>query len=42
MAGDPDAPIQLLHKQVSFADLSDDQLDALERFTMALLEEKRA
>ena len=41
VAGDSDSPLQVLHKQVSLKELTDDQLDALERFTAALLEEKQ-
>ena len=35
--GDPNSPIQHLHKQVNLSDLSDAQLDALQRFTQSLL-----
>ena len=41
MAGDPENPIQHLHKQVSLAELTNDQLDALESFAAALLEDNR-
>ena len=42
VAGDSNSPLQVLHKQVSLKELTDGQLDALERFTAALLEDKRA
>ena len=35
--GDPNSPIQHLHKQVNLSDLSDAQLEALQRFTQSLL-----
>ena len=37
VAGDVEAPIQHLHKQVQLSDLSDVQLDALDKFTKSLL-----
>ena len=37
VAGDAEAPIQHLHKQVNLSDLSDAQLGALENFTKSLL-----
>ena len=33
VAGDAESPLQVLHQQVSVEDLSNDQLDALDRFT---------
>ena len=41
VAGDADNPLQVLHQQVSLADLSDDQLDALEKFTESLIAVQR-
>jgi hypothetical protein len=40
MAGDPENPIQLMHKQVNVADLTDEQLDVLDRFCQSLIEAK--
>jgi hypothetical protein len=37
VAGDAESPIQHLHQQVSLADLSDAQLDALHNFTKSLI-----
>ena len=37
IGGDPDTPLQILHGAVSLENLSDDQLDALQRFTQSLL-----
>jgi transposase-like protein len=37
VAGDVDAPIQHLHKQVNLTDLTDAQLDALDMFTKSLM-----
>jgi hypothetical protein len=37
MAGDAENPVRVMHQQVLLADLSPDQLDALERFTTALI-----
>ena len=37
IAGDPDSPLQIMHREVSLEDLSDAQLDALQRFTQSLL-----
>jgi hypothetical protein len=36
-AGDPDNPLRMMHQQVSFADLTDDQLDALDKFSQSLI-----
>ena len=38
VGSDPEAPVQVLHKQVSLSSLSNDQLDALERFAAAMIE----
>jgi len=35
--GDQENPVQHLHKQVTVTDLSDEQLDALNRFTQSLM-----
>jgi NAD binding domain of 6-phosphogluconate dehydrogenase len=40
MAGDPENPIQLMHKQVNLAELTDEQLDVLDRFCQSLIEAK--
>jgi transposase-like protein len=37
VAGDLEAPIQHLHRQVKLTDLSDEQIDALDGFTKSLL-----
>ena len=37
IAGDPDSPLQVMHREVSLENLSDAQLDALQRFTQSLL-----
>jgi hypothetical protein len=37
MAGDAENPVRVMHDHVSIADLSPEQLDALERFTTALI-----
>jgi hypothetical protein len=37
VAGDVDSPIHHLHKQVNLSDLSDAQLDTLDKFTQSLL-----
>lgn len=41
LAGDAASPLQVMHQQVSLDNLTDEQLDALERFTTALMQEKR-
>jgi len=38
MAGDPENPIQHLHQEVSMTELTDAQLDALEKFCHSLIE----
>jgi hypothetical protein len=40
LSGDPQHPLQVLHKQVSLADLTDEQLDVLDRFCQSLIEAK--
>ena len=40
-ASDPENPLRIMHQQVSFADLTDDQLEALGRFTQTLIEAKQ-
>jgi transposase-like protein len=37
VAGDPESPLQVMHSQVSLSELTDPQLDALQRFTQSLL-----
>jgi hypothetical protein len=37
IGGDPENPVQIMHREVSLSDLSDTQLDALQRFTQSLL-----
>jgi hypothetical protein len=41
MAGDPENPIQHLHQQVSLTELTDDQLDALQKFTESLMAQQQ-
>jgi hypothetical protein len=41
VAGEAESPLQILHKQVSLNELTDDQLDALERFTTTVLRDQR-
>ena len=40
-AGDPDSPVRVMHQQVSLADLTDAQLEALDRFARSLIEAKQ-
>jgi hypothetical protein len=40
MAGDPENPIQLMHKQLNLAELTDEQLDVLDRFCQSLIDAK--
>jgi transcriptional regulator with XRE-family HTH domain len=42
VAGDVDAPIQHLHKQVNLTDLTDAQLDALDMFTKSLMADAKS
>jgi hypothetical protein len=37
IGGDPESPVQIMHREVSLSDLSDTQLDALQRFAQSLL-----
>ena len=37
IGGDPESPLQIAHQAVSLENLSDAQLDALQRFTQSLL-----
>jgi hypothetical protein len=41
VAGDAENPIQHLHAQVSLSGLTDDQIDALDRFTQSLIGAKQ-
>ena len=38
IGSDPDAPLRVLHQQASLEKLSDEALEALERFTHALIQ----
>ena len=42
VAGEPENPLQVMHSQVSLDALNPQQLDMLERFSMRLLEARRA
>jgi hypothetical protein len=37
IGGDPESPLQSMHREISVEDLSDEALDALQRFTHALI-----
>ena len=37
IGGDPESPLQVMHRQVSLSELTDAQLDALDSFTKSLL-----
>ena len=37
IGGDPESPLQIMHREVSLSDLSKAQLDALQHFTHSLL-----
>ena len=37
VAGDPENPLQVMHREVSLGELSDDQLEALQKFTQSFL-----
>ena len=37
IGGDPESPLQVMHREVSLSELLDDQLHALQRFTQSLL-----
>ena len=39
--GDPENPLRVMHRQVSLADLTHEQLDALDRFTHSLIAAKQ-
>ena len=39
IGGDPENPLRLTHQQVSLADLTDSQINALDRFSQAMIEE---
>lgn len=41
VAGDAENPLQIMHQQVSLSDLTDDQLDALQKFTESLMAAQR-
>lgn len=41
VAGEAESPLHVIHRQVSLDSLTDEQLDALERFTTALTQERR-
>ena len=41
VAGDAENPLQVIHQQVSLNELTDDQLEALERFTATLLRDRK-
>ena len=38
IGGDPESPLQIMHREISLEDLSDEALDALQRFTQALIQ----
>jgi hypothetical protein len=42
IGGDPESPLQVMHHQVSLSELTDTQLDALDRFTTSLLVDAKA
>ena len=42
IGGDPESPLQIMHRQVSVSELTDAQLDALDRFTTSLLVDAKA
>jgi hypothetical protein len=41
VAGDAENPLHVMHQQVSLNELTDDQLEALERFTATLLQDRK-
>ena len=41
VAGDAENPLQVLHRQVSVEHLSNEQLEALDRFTQSLIGAKQ-
>ena len=40
LSGDPEQPLQIMHKQVNLDALSDQQLDVLDRFCQWLIDAK--
>ena len=42
IGGDPESPLQIMHRQVSLSELTDTQLDILDRFTTSLLVDAKA
>ena len=42
IGGDPESPLQVMHRQVSLSELTDAQLDTLGRFTTSLLVDAKA
>jgi hypothetical protein len=42
IGGDPDSPLQVMHRQVSLSELTDVQLNALENFATSLLVDTKA
>jgi len=38
IAGDPESPLQVMHREVSLESLSDEALDALQRFPQAVMQ----
>ena len=38
IGGDPESPLQIMHREISVEDLSDEALDALQRFTQAIIQ----
>jgi hypothetical protein len=41
LAGDPESPLQVMHREVSLSELTDAQLSALQKFTQSLLIEAK-
>jgi hypothetical protein len=41
LAGDPESPLQVMHREVSLSELTDAQLGALQKFTQSLLIEAK-
>ena len=42
IGGDPESPLQVMHRQASLSELTDAQLDALDRFTKSRLVDAQA
>ena len=40
-SGDPESPVRVMHQQLSLADLTEEQLEALDRFTQSLIGAKQ-